>query len=230
MKSFFVILVLINCFVLDMVFPFFRFRQSDLLNNWRQNVSIALFNILVVTFSTTLLFRAVFESPLDSFLANTPIWASYIAGFVILDVYIYFWHRLMHSTSWGWYLHRFHHEDTTLNTTSAFRFHTLEVLISNIPRVALVWLFSIPLEVFIIYEIVFTSLNIIQHTNFVFPVPVENLLNKIIITPSLHRVHHSNLVAETNSNYSTIFVFWDQIFKTKRVRSRDKEREIAYGV
>jgi len=33
-------------------------------------------------------------------------------------------------------------------------------------------------------------------------------------TPSMHRVHHSPEIRGTNTNYGTVFGFWDRLFGT----------------
>ena len=30
----------------------------------------------------------------------------------------------------------------------------------------------------------------------------------------MHKIHHSQVMKETNSNYASIFSFWDRIFRT----------------
>jgi sterol desaturase/sphingolipid hydroxylase (fatty acid hydroxylase superfamily) len=40
----------------------------------------------------------------------------------------------------------------------------------------------------------------------------------LVVPPSMHRVHHSESTAETNSNYGTIFSFWDRFLGTFRLR------------
>jgi sterol desaturase/sphingolipid hydroxylase (fatty acid hydroxylase superfamily) len=37
----------------------------------------------------------------------------------------------------------------------------------------------------------------------------------VIITPSIHWVHHHAVRADTDSNYGTIFSFWDPLFRSK---------------
>jgi sterol desaturase/sphingolipid hydroxylase (fatty acid hydroxylase superfamily) len=37
----------------------------------------------------------------------------------------------------------------------------------------------------------------------------------VIITPSIHWVHHHALRADTDSNYGTIFSFWDRLFRSR---------------
>jgi sterol desaturase/sphingolipid hydroxylase (fatty acid hydroxylase superfamily) len=43
----------------------------------------------------------------------------------------------------------------------------------------------------------------------------------------MHRVHHSDIPAETNSNYASIFSFWDRLGRTYRRRN---VRAIHYGL
>ncbi len=38
----------------------------------------------------------------------------------------------------------------------------------------------------------------------------------------MHRVHHSDLQAETHSNYSTIFSFWDRSIGTYRTAPQER--------
>ncbi|MCA9396860.1 MAG: sterol desaturase family protein, partial [Candidatus Omnitrophica bacterium] len=42
----------------------------------------------------------------------------------------------------------------------------------------------------------------------------ESLVRLIHITPRLHTAHHTVSRRTRNSNYSTIFTFWDRIFGT----------------
>jgi sterol desaturase/sphingolipid hydroxylase (fatty acid hydroxylase superfamily) len=37
----------------------------------------------------------------------------------------------------------------------------------------------------------------------------------VIITPSIHWVHHHAMRADTDSNYGTIFSFWDPLFRSR---------------
>jgi len=37
------------------------------------------------------------------------------------------------------------------------------------------------------------------------------VLNKVFVTPRMHGIHHSVVEEETNSNYSTIFSWWDRL-------------------
>ena len=50
----------------------------------------------------------------------------------------------------------------------------------------------------------------------------------MVITPSIHWVHHHAIRADTDSNYGTIFSFWDPLFRSKS-RTR-RWREMPIGV
>ena len=44
----------------------------------------------------------------------------------------------------------------------------------------------------------------------------------------MHRVHHSIALAHTNSNYSTIFSWWDRLWGTYRII--DDQRQLVIGL
>ena len=49
-----------------------------------------------------------------------------------------------------------------------------------------------------------------------------------VATPAMHRVHHSRERAERDSNYSSVFSFWDRLASTFRLR-RDV-RGVSFGL
>ena len=50
----------------------------------------------------------------------------------------------------------------------------------------------------------------------------------MIITPSLHWVHHHAVQADTDSNYGTVFSFWDPLFGSRSATAR--RPDMAIGV
>jgi sterol desaturase/sphingolipid hydroxylase (fatty acid hydroxylase superfamily) len=62
--------------------------------------------------------------------------------------------------------------------------------------------------------------SIFHHSNINLPKNFENILSKIIVTPSIHWVHHHKRQSETDANYSTIFSWWDKIFRSKSLFER----------
>ncbi|MEO6870684.1 MAG: sterol desaturase family protein [Chthoniobacterales bacterium] len=59
--------------------------------------------------------------------------------------------------------------------------------------------------------------NQFQHSNWRLPIMVERLLNLFFVTPRMHGIHHSIVQRETNSNWGTVFRWWDQLHRTLRI-------------
>lgn len=51
------------------------------------------------------------------------------------------------------------------------------------------------------------------------PEKLDKVLRTIIVTPAMHKVHHSRWQPETDSNYSSLFSFWDRICQTFRLHN-----------
>ncbi|MGF1631952.1 MAG: sterol desaturase family protein [Kiloniellaceae bacterium] len=46
-------------------------------------------------------------------------------------------------------------------------------------------------------------------------------MSRVVITPTIHWVHHHARRVDTDSNYGTIFSFWDPILGTRSAKQRD---------
>ncbi|SHF60709.1 MULTISPECIES: sterol desaturase family protein [Halomonadaceae] len=75
-------------------------------------------------------------------LIAVPVWLTVVASVVVLDLAIYFQHRLFHAVPWLWRLHRMHHADLEFDVTTGLRFHPLEILLSMGIKLAVVTLFG----------------------------------------------------------------------------------------
>jgi sterol desaturase/sphingolipid hydroxylase (fatty acid hydroxylase superfamily) len=67
-----------------------------------------------------------------------------------------------------------------------------------------------------------------HHSNLRVPDALDHRLRQFMVPPSMHRVHHSQLRSETNSNYGTVFSFWDRLFGSYRTRARYDD--IRFGI
>ena len=157
-----------------------------------------------------------------------PSWIENIIAFILLDYAIYWWHIILHKMPLMWRFHLVHHTDLDLDVTTAFRFHFGEMFGSVIYRGAAVLLIGASPLIILIYEIIFEAETQFHHSNTKLPLHFEKMLNKIIVTPRMHGIHHSVIKHETNSNYSTIFSFWDRMHKT--IRLNIQQNEIVIGV
>ncbi|MFL6539782.1 MAG: sterol desaturase family protein [Chthoniobacterales bacterium] len=141
---------------------------------------------------------------------------SAIAAFLLMDWAYYWWHYGMHRIPFFWRFHNVHHTDLDLDVTTAARFHFGEILLSVPFRILLVAGFGISPLVYLAYEIVFESASIFHHSNWRLPLGVERALNHVIVTPRMHGIHHSIVQRETDSNWGTVFCWWDKIHRSLR--------------
>jgi len=160
----------------------------------------------------------------DHALAWRPSWWQGPPGLVLdillLDLLIYWWHRANHEVAFLWRFHEVHHLDRFLDTTSALRFHFGEVLLSALARAVIILLLGFPFASVLVFEALVLLGAIFHHSNLRLPGALEGLLARLIITPSIHWVHHHAKRADTDSNYGTIFSFWDPLFGTRSPNPR----------
>lgn len=149
------------------------------------------------------------------------------ADIVLLDLWAYGLHRAYHEVPVLSRLHRVHHLDEFLDTTSAFRFHLGEVVLSAAVRLIPIALLAVPLTHVIVFETLMLSAAIFHHSNVRLPRKLESGLSRIMVTPSIHWVHHHAVTADTNSNYAAIFSFWDRLFASRSQTSRTPELKIG---
>lgn len=140
-----------------------------------------------------------------------------ILGVILYDYAYYWWHKLMHLAPFFWRFHNVHHTDLDMDVTTASRFHLGEVLFSIFFRVTVVGLLGLNIWTLAIYELLFSLANQFQHSNWRLPIGLERSLNLVIVTPRMHGIHHSIVQRETNSNWGTVFCWWDHLHRTLRL-------------
>jgi sterol desaturase/sphingolipid hydroxylase (fatty acid hydroxylase superfamily) len=151
-----------------------------------------------------------------------------VFAFLLLDAWMYWWHRLNHLVPLFWRLHRMHHSDPEMDVTTATRFHIGEITLSSLIKLLLIVLFSIPIEVLIVFDVLQLPVISFHHANIQLPRLLDDVMAWFIVTPFMHKVHHSRFKPETDSNFSSLLSIWDRLFGSF-VR---KERcdEIRFGL
>ncbi len=135
-----------------------------------------------------------------------------LLSLLYLDFVTYLWHIAFHRLPFLWRLHRVHHSDRMLDVTSASRFHPGEIFVSILIKIGMITLWGPAWISVVIFEGILLAAAQFNHSNT--QVPFDSAIRRIFVTPDMHRIHHSEAPAETNSNYGTIFPFWDRLFTT----------------
>lgn len=149
-----------------------------------------------------------------------PFWAHAIGAILLLDFWTYAWHRMNHEIPFFWRFHSVHHSDNKMDVTTASRFHLGEIIFSSLFRIPLIVLFGVYLWELVLYETVMFAVVQFHHANVGLSEKYDRWLRIIIVTPNMHRVHHSRWQPETDSNYSSLFSFWDRLARTFRINPK----------
>jgi sterol desaturase/sphingolipid hydroxylase (fatty acid hydroxylase superfamily) len=157
-----------------------------------------------------------------------PAWARFAGAVLLFDAWMYLWHRLNHRVAFLWRFHRTHHSDPRMDVTTANRFHLGEILCSSVLRVPVIALLGLRLWELGLYEAAMFTVVQVHHANIALPPWLDRALRAVVVTPFMHKVHHSRWQPETDSNYSSLFSFWDRLFGTLRLR--EDPRTLQYGL
>ena len=208
--------------------PFkFDSRLSHFFNNFLfmiafyfANIAFAIVQVAVISWSSL--------NQLGLFYwIEIPLWLKVIIGVMCLDLSSYWFHRLAHASPLLWRLHRVHHSDTTMDTSTFFRGHPLEVLIFGTSSIVGCIIFGLDLSILGVYLIVLLPFLIAQHANIQLPDWIDKSFGKVFITANIHKVHHEQNQFYTDSNFADIFIFWDKLFGTYKYLP---VKNIRYGL
>jgi len=213
-----VIAVFALLFVLERFFPLRKTTQS-LLGRLFVNLAIS-----VLTFIAAAVFvqpaarwalRWSADTPLGLVhLIALPAPIEFALSFVLLDLGFYYWHVANHRVPFLWRFHNVHHIDPDLDVTTAFRFHFGEITLSTGFSLLQVSLIGPSAWSFAVYQLIFQAEVLLHHRNLLLPIGAERLLNKVLVTPRMHGIHHSQVQRENNSNFGTVFPWWDRLHRT----------------
>lgn len=204
--------------LLEFLFPL-RLRRENAIKRFATNLVTS---IVALPFTRLLIYPVVIF--LGSFVAQSH-WGllnilrlnefmHFIVGFVLLDYLIYWWHVANHKVRFFWRFHQVHHADKDMDASTALRFHFGELFLSGLVRICLILILGFHLETLFAFDLSVTVIALFHHSNLKLPLWLEKNLNKIIVTPLFHQNHHSYFQHETDSNYSTIFSFWDRLHRS----------------
>lgn len=143
-----------------------------------------------------------------------PAIALFAIAFLVIDLFDYLSHRVLHRWRWLWLIHTVHHSDTEIDTSTGVRFHPLETLIRAAPLALLLIALGLPLWVLLARAVLQNPINFYQHAKLQVPDWVDRKLGWVIATPQMHRIHHTQLQEQTDSNYGGVLSIWDRMFGT----------------
>jgi len=226
--------MLVACALAERLLPR-RGRTAPSGPRWLANLSlVALSTVLVRLLLPFAAVDAAYETERFQFgllnLGVMPYSLKFALSIVLLDLLIYFQHRLFHWSPWLWRLHAVHHTDLDLDASTGVRFHPGEILLSALIKIAGVSLLGAHFLAVAVFEVVLFSTAIFNHANIRLPPLLDAALRWITVTPDMHRVHHSPDREETDSNFGFNLPWWDRLFGTYRAQPREPHETMALGL
>lgn len=216
------IIILAGVFALQFFFEHL-FPQRKGLNDWkneRNNLLIGLLNLVLSFLPATFFVRGIqlFESRGWGLLHFFPLpfWLNLLLTLLLVDFWMYIWHRANHRIPFLWRFHRFHHKDTKMNSTTAIRFHIVELYFSYPAKAAVCLLLGISYLPLLVYETLFFTAVVIHHSNIAISAKADIIYRTLFASPGMHRIHHSDHWEDTHSNYGSLFSFWDRLMGSWR--------------
>lgn len=209
-------------------------RWGRWFTNWAISITNAvLTGLMKALLGATAVLAALDAADLSVGLFNTvdwPVWLEILIVFVALDFAIWFQHVISHKIPILWRLHRVHHADRDFDVTTAIRFHPIEIGLSMLFKVALVYALGASVTAVILFEIILNGAAMFNHANIRLPEEWDRRLRQIIVTPDMHRVHHSTDRREHNTNYGFNLSIWDRLFQTYTAQPRLGHQDMQIGL
>ena len=196
-----------------------RSREVSRKRRWLNNVGITFLNTFVIRifFAAGAVGFAMYADMKDLGLFNfydVPWIVAVVASVVILDFFIWLQHLVFHHVPALWRLHMMHHTDLDIDLTTGTRFHPLEMLISMVIKLGVIFFIGAPMAGVLIFEVLLNATSMFNHSNLKLPGWLDRAVRLLIVTPDMHRVHHSVILKETHSNFGFNLTWWDRVLGT----------------
>ena len=215
-----------------------RIRRQTRAARWTTNWGVTVLNALtlrLMAFALPLLaVGAAVDAEAQGWglfnMLSLPLWFEFIVVILILDFAIWAQHLITHKVPLLWRLHRVHHADVDMDVTTAIRFHPVEIALSMLLKIGLVYLLGPAAIAVIVFEILLNGTAMFNHSNLALPGWLDRPLRRVLVTPDMHRVHHSVHRSEHDSNYGFALSIWDQLFGTYIAQPKAGHDEMEVGL
>jgi sterol desaturase/sphingolipid hydroxylase (fatty acid hydroxylase superfamily) len=159
-----------------------------------------------------------------------PAWLAFLVTIPALDLFYYVQHYTMHRVPVLWRLHRTHHTDQEFDFSTGLRFHPLETIVTTTAIFGFIMALGAPPAAVFVLQLFSLAVSFIDHANVRVPPSLDRVLRLVFVTPDMHRIHHSQNAHEGNSNFASLFSWWDRLFATYVHESAVGAAGMTFGV
>ncbi|MFI0490267.1 sterol desaturase family protein [Flavobacterium sp.] len=151
----------------------------------------------------------------------------FILAFLILDLFDYMYHFMMHKTPLFWKFHQVHHSDMQVDISTTVREHPGETFIRVSYLIVVICIVGAAPWVLILKQFIQSFSNLASHTRIILPKKVNDIVSKFFVTPNTHHIHHHYQLPYTDSNFGDVLTIWDRLFSTF---SKMEPSQVVFGV
>ena len=153
-----------------------------------------------------------------------PLAAQVLLAIPIADFGVYWAHRFLHQSEFGWRLHAVHHSPTRMYFMASARAHPFNAIITVSCQFGVLLLLGIGEEALSLWAVFLAVNGLLQHANIDFQ---PGALSRVLATCDVHRAHHSR--DGEPCNFGNMTMIWDQVFRTYRMPPPHSEEVGAGG-
>ena len=158
-------------------------------------------------------------------LLSLPSTVEIIVSLILLDLAIYGQHVAAHYVPMLWMFHKVHHSDVEFDVTTALRFHPIEIFISMLWKITLVFILGPSAFAVILFEIILNGCAMFNHSNLKLPLALDRFVRlfhrntRYAPHPSLdYPAESSTPIMVSVSHYGTGFLALTRISHQRGIR------------
>jgi sterol desaturase/sphingolipid hydroxylase (fatty acid hydroxylase superfamily) len=145
-----------------------------------------------------------------------PGWLAIPLAVALLDMAVYWQHRILHMHPLLWRLHRTHHRDEAMDLTTGVRFHPGEIVVSGLWKAAVVIMLGADPAAVVVFETILTAASLWEHANIRLSERTDRRLRHLLVTPAMHLIHHGRDGDDMRTNFGFSTSLWDRLFNSYR--------------
>ena len=159
------------------------------------------------------------------FFSFNNIYLYWFVLFMLVDLALYFEHRIDHYCRLFWAVHVTHHSSEEFNLTTGFRSSVFQPVYRFIYLAPIALLGFTPLDIVFMYSATQTY-RILVHTQYINKMPAW--FETVFVSPGHHRVHHASNIIYLDKNMGMCLIIWDKMFGS--FQEEIKEEPVKYGL
>lgn len=204
--------------ILEALAPY-RPNTVSKVKRWKTNITLSVFNSAAISLlfagQTIKISQDVTARQAGLLnMAGMPGWLKILATVIFMDLILYIWHFLNHKVPFLWRFHNVHHTDLNMDVSTAMRFHIGELSIFAVIKMPLLLFLGADVMGVVVFESLLLLAAQFHHSSLKAPGWFEKIFWVLFVPPSMHRIHHSVVIKERDTNFGTIFSFWDRMLGT----------------